>query len=86
MILQTMGRAVGADLDQVEPAGAGQRQGFFDGDDADLASVGIDETDRRKPNHLVDSCTITFVGDECLLVGGDLRSPSVHALGWTTRV
>ena len=64
------GAGGGRDLDQVEATGAGQRQGFLDRDDADLAAVGIDETDRREPDHLVDSCSIAFVSDGFLLLPG----------------
>jgi hypothetical protein len=59
----------GGDLDEIEAARTGERQGFFHGNDADLGAVGVHETYRREPDHLIDACAITFVGDESLLLG-----------------
>jgi hypothetical protein len=45
----------GSNFDQIQPGGASGGKRFFPGDDAELVAIGIDHTQRRDSNLLVDA-------------------------------
>jgi hypothetical protein len=49
------GANIGSDLDEVETLLLGEAPGFFDGYDADLLAVGIDQADGTQTDLVVDT-------------------------------